>query len=1067
MDPAACRVVYIDERFDTERWISREALSPGSSHRRGSQFDFSDLPADLQSNISAFLSVFNQVYVCTSGRAFSAKLSELHDQVKVDCTPILACFDVGSEAKHDHLKPNTRFSPSADSPLPSPTLLRREFTFSSESDESYGLQLLSRIASDLQVDEGVKLIIPVAIVQPRRKDSHDQALDRVRPREVLRAPYSPESESESEAIAIDDSSDIIDAQLMLQCLDAGALDVVRSPLDKAGIMGLTVHAYRIYKDAKKEQKGFMAMVRRTRKQSWVGMDEEKPYAHLREAMVKKLLKGICEPQNVIEDYQHRDLYVEEARKEVIAQAIASWGFCGHDFTEDELVYAGYFMLDHALQVDAVEKWRMSQAELLHFMQGCRVAYNSFVLYHNFRHAVDVLQSVFHFLVQVGALPPYPAGAKPPPFAGKTSPVARLLGPFEALTLLIAAIGHDVGHPGVNNMFLVKLNAPLAQLYNDQSVLEAFHCAAYSQILRRHWPAAFQDKALRKLMISTILATDMGIHSDYMQQLGNLQEKIHETQATDGWAPKDVEWARALTCALLIKCADISNVARPWAVAEKWTFLLQEEFAHQGQMEQAVGMETALFGGPPELGNMLKLANGQIGFMTIFAHPLFSNVADIVPAMRFAADEILTNKGVWITRAEHEKRVQVLQQGVRPGEGGSVSPRTLSPIGRRGTADNGRDRHGQLTSSPLRDRADSPGEVQKASHPTRGPRNGHATPLDGSQPSSSPVETETTLRPDDPAARGTPITTGTNTNRTPLEVWRGSSSTGADTGHLSRDHGFGSPPGAENNEPTTTNTPTLSSSDDQMSSGVVQALPDNRRDNATSMRAGSEAIPAEALNTGKGEVSDAEALAKFDFATSKEDESVRTYVPLQPRPADHASASASASAPTSGLDLERAQNPTPEEFQQTRSALSERTTSTTLRGGIEEIALTPSQSTEATSYTSEKSVDLARNQGDFQATRNRAASAPIRQSAPTELSPSFSKGSNSAGSGESSKVDVHATILSNGDMEEGRPRDRKDISKTIGRRRSRLKLGLAFWKRNRTEKNVEEGDRPGSPGSSCG
>lgn len=193
------------------------------------------------------------------------------------------------------------------------------------------------------------------------------------------------------------------------------------------------------------------------------------------------------------------------------------------------------------------------------MQGCRVAYNSFVLYHNFRHAVDVLQSLFYFIVQIGILPPYPVGSTPPPHANNKSPIAKLLSPFEGLTLLISAIGHDVGHPGVNNMFLVKLNAPLAQLYNDQSVLEAFHCAAYSQILRRHWPTAFNDKAIRKLMISSILATDMGVHSEYMQQLGQLQEKIHESTDTDSWSPKDREVYKILTCGLLIKCADISNV----------------------------------------------------------------------------------------------------------------------------------------------------------------------------------------------------------------------------------------------------------------------------------------------------------------------------------------------------------------------------------------------------------------------------------------------------------------------------------------------------------------------------
>ena len=211
------------------------------------------------------------------------------------------------------------------------------------------------------MDEGVKLIIPVAIVQPKRKDSHDRALEDVRPIEISRAPYGPESK----AVEIRDNSDIIDAQLMLQCLDAGALDVVKSPLNKAGIMGLTVHAYRIYKNAMKEQSGFMGMTRKSRKQSWVGMEEEKPYAYLREAMVKKLLKGICEPQTLIEDYQYRDLFVLEVRKPVVAQAVGSWGFDAHDFTEDELVYAGYFILNHALEnLESVENWRMSKGMLL-------------------------------------------------------------------------------------------------------------------------------------------------------------------------------------------------------------------------------------------------------------------------------------------------------------------------------------------------------------------------------------------------------------------------------------------------------------------------------------------------------------------------------------------------------------------------------------------------------------------------------------------------------------------------------------------------------------------------------
>jgi 3',5'-cyclic-nucleotide phosphodiesterase len=193
-----------------------------------------------------------------------------------------------------------------------------------------------------------------------------------------------------------------------------------------------------------------------------------------------------------------------------------------------------------------------------FLVASRSAYNAFVPYHNFRHVVDVLQAIFHFLVRLGRLPRYSYSNSPSP-AHTPSPIAALIRPFDALTLLITAIGHDVGHPGVNNAFLVTLNAPLAQLYNDRSVLESFHCAAYSQILRRHWPAAFSGVEMRQLMISSILATDMGLHFDYMKKLGFLQEKFHESGGTDGWNGRLLEEQRTLACGLLIKCADISNV----------------------------------------------------------------------------------------------------------------------------------------------------------------------------------------------------------------------------------------------------------------------------------------------------------------------------------------------------------------------------------------------------------------------------------------------------------------------------------------------------------------------------
>lgn len=333
--------------------------------------------------------------------------------------------------------------------------------------------------------------------------------------------------------------------------------------------------------------------------------------------------------------------------------------------------------------------------LRNFLQACRAAYNEFVVYHNFRHVVDVLQAVFYFLLQVGTLPPYPSDSVAPNAGKRLSPIAILLKPFDALTLLITAIGHDVGHPGVNNAFLVALRVPLAQLYNDNSVLEAFHCAAYSQILRRYWKAAFEDLDLRKLLIKSILATDMGVHFKYMADLGNLQEKLHHNKGTDGWSPQVLDEYKTLACGLLIKCADISNVvrysnqicsfiankmqARPFRVAAKWSDVLQLEFARQGEMEKDVGIPTCLFGGPPELGNLTKLAMSQISFMNMSAYPLFESVTDILPDMRFAVDEIKANLKIWKGKIEEEKAKDESQsEATKYSHDGFQSPRSGSP-----------------------------------------------------------------------------------------------------------------------------------------------------------------------------------------------------------------------------------------------------------------------------------------------------------------------------------------------------------------------------------------------------
>ena len=89
--------------------------------------------------------------------------------------------------------------------------------------------------------------------------------------------------------------------------------------------------------------------------------------------------------------------------------------------------------------------------------------------------------------------------------------------FEAVTLLLSATVHDVGHPGFNNAFMVAVGTSQALIYNDESVLENYHCSLTFQILQREKNNILSKiskenkKEFRKILINNVLSTDLVRH----------------------------------------------------------------------------------------------------------------------------------------------------------------------------------------------------------------------------------------------------------------------------------------------------------------------------------------------------------------------------------------------------------------------------------------------------------------------------------------------------------------------------------------------------------------------------
>lgn len=219
--------------------------------------------------------------------------------------------------------------------------------------EAYGLKLLQWIASEIQYQSLSKLIVPVAVVAiPESNSLSVTSNSRTNSSSEGNFSLDPFAKKRTGLVTA------LDQVRTIRYMDVGAVDVLTSPLLYERLPSLAVHAYRAHKDASKEQRALLEL-KRGRKRSWVGVDDQKPYAYLREAMVSGLMDGICKIGGDDEPFGHIRIAVALDRREKIAAAVGSWNFSAHEFTDDELLHAALLMLQHALAMPELERWRLS------------------------------------------------------------------------------------------------------------------------------------------------------------------------------------------------------------------------------------------------------------------------------------------------------------------------------------------------------------------------------------------------------------------------------------------------------------------------------------------------------------------------------------------------------------------------------------------------------------------------------------------------------------------------------------------------------------------------------------
>ena len=158
-------------------------------------------------------------------------------------------------------------------------------------------------------------------------------------------------------------------------------------------------------------------------------------------------------------------------------------------------------------------------------------------------------------------------------------------PIEKLSAIIAAVGHDLDHPGLNEKFLITTKSHLAGLYNNTSVLENHHwrtCVALMHEVGLAGALSLTDRLECETLIqSMVLATDISRQPDFLRQLGNFldNQMIDMSQAI----------YRQFMLQIALKCADISNPCRTWNISRLWSYRACEEFYRQGDRESELNI----------------------------------------------------------------------------------------------------------------------------------------------------------------------------------------------------------------------------------------------------------------------------------------------------------------------------------------------------------------------------------------------------------------------------------------------------------------------------------------------
>eukprot|EP00927_Polykrikos_kofoidii_P074272 TRINITY_DN7025_c0_g1_i1.p1 TRINITY_DN7025_c0_g1~~TRINITY_DN7025_c0_g1_i1.p1 ORF type:complete len:501 (-),score=80.44 TRINITY_DN7025_c0_g1_i1:70-1572(-) len=288
--------------------------------------------------------------------------------------------------------------------------------------------------------------------------------------------------------------------------------------------------------------------------------------------------------------------------------------------------------------------------LKNFFTNIDKHYKPDVIYHGVAHAVDVASGVQGMLSTRFMI-------------AKTTDLDHLMA-------IVAALIHDVGHPGKNAAYLMKIMDPLAIRYNDHSILENMHLALSFDIMQSDqnsdWFGMLEGTTreyVRRGLIDMVLGTDMSKHADHVKNVTHFAEE-HDAAHEEGEHGQEDEHGLLETKLFLLRtvlhASDISNPCRPRAIMLAWTQKVCQEFWAQGDVEKTQGLPISpMCDRNGNVGGMNTIAAGQLGFTRFIVKPFFWPLAALMPELKGPCESIVENTEFWTAKQEENATYEQL------------------------------------------------------------------------------------------------------------------------------------------------------------------------------------------------------------------------------------------------------------------------------------------------------------------------------------------------------------------------------------------------------------------------